>query len=76
MREHLEKLAAHLESLDSESGDAKAIRWALAEIDKIAVMTTEAHDKWEECLNEIDRQKEHIAGLQAALRSANAEATF
>ena len=32
MREHLEKLAAHLECLDSESGDAKAIRWALAEI--------------------------------------------
>lgn len=33
MRQHLESLAAHLEGLDSESGDAKAIRWALAEID-------------------------------------------
>jgi hypothetical protein len=32
MREHLEKLAAHLESLDSGSKDAKAIRWALDEI--------------------------------------------
>lgn len=35
MREHLEKLAAHLEGLDSESSDAKAIRWALAEIDRL-----------------------------------------
>jgi len=33
MRAKLESLAAHLEGLDSESGDAKAIRWALAEID-------------------------------------------
>ena len=35
MRQHLENLAAHLEGLDSESGDAKAIRWALAEIDRL-----------------------------------------
>ncbi len=35
MRNHLESLAAHLEGLDSESGDAKAIRWALAEIDSL-----------------------------------------
>lgn len=46
---------------------------ALAALRKVAVMTVEAHDKWEECLKEIDRQKEHIAGLQAALRSSNAE---
>lgn len=32
MREHLEKLATHLESLDSGSADAKAIRWALDEM--------------------------------------------
>lgn len=36
MREHLEKLATHLESLDSGSVDAKAIRWALAEIERLS----------------------------------------
>ena len=36
-------------------------------------MLTEAHDKWEECLKEISRQKEHIAGLQAALRTVQRE---
>jgi hypothetical protein len=35
MREHLEKLATHLESLDSGSVDAKAIRWAQAEIERL-----------------------------------------
>lgn len=34
MRDHLEKLAAHIENLDSGSKDAKAIRWGLAEIDR------------------------------------------
>lgn len=33
MLEHLKKLAAHLESLDSKSKDAKAIRWAISEIE-------------------------------------------
>lgn len=32
MIEHLNKLATHLEGLDSASTDAKAIRWAVTEI--------------------------------------------
>ena len=31
----LEKLAAHLENLDSGSGEAKQIRWAIAEIERL-----------------------------------------
>ncbi len=45
MREHLEKLAAHLESLDSESGDAKAIRWALAEIDSLEEQLADCRER-------------------------------
>jgi excinuclease UvrABC ATPase subunit len=71
--EHLERLATHLERLDSGSQDAKAIRWALDAIEHTAAIATKAHDKWEECLNKIDRQKEHIAGLQAALRTVQRE---
>ena len=35
MIDHLTKLAEHLESLDSGSADAKAIRWALSEIESL-----------------------------------------
>jgi hypothetical protein len=49
MKEHLEKLAAHLEGLDSGSADAKAIRWALSEIDRLEEAADAARaDGWEE----------------------------
>jgi hypothetical protein len=35
MLEHLKTLAAHLESLDSGSKDAAAIKWAVAEIERL-----------------------------------------
>lgn len=35
MLDHLKNLAAHLESLDSGSKDAEAIRWAIAEIERL-----------------------------------------
>ena len=42
MLDHLKKLGAHITSLDSGSVDAKAIQWAVTEIEKSALDHSDA----------------------------------
>lgn len=65
--------AMRLHGSPSETGWLAAMHRVLQQ-EPATMMLKDAQDRWEECLKEIERQKKHIAGLQAALRSANTEA--